>query len=193
MVYRSSSVVNYSRRLKHQDGFHFMRRFVSYMGIILLALLLSGAGSTLAAALCPHAGTNQALPMAEDHSCCLAKLETKDTHEHHRGSHQQAAQDKAEHCSQTKPAAQFQGGEQAAIGQAAESCAHCVRQGELPSAPASVRELTLQKRDAGKAVELKTTLAAPSVAISVSHFVPSQHAPPGTANRKHLLLGVFLI
>lgn len=167
-----------------------MRRFVSYIGIILLALLVSGWGSTLAAALCPHAGINQALPMAEDHSCHSLKIETTAAPEPHQGEHHQAR-----HELKVKPAAMsHQDGGQTALGQPAGACGHCVSQSELPIAPASMRELTLQKRDAGKPVVSQTTLPAlPAMAVSVSRFVPSQHAPPGSASRKHLILGVFLI
>ena len=165
-----------------------MRRFVSYIGIILLALLVSGWGSTLAAALCPHAGMNQALPVAEDNSCHSLKIET--TAAPHQGEHHQVR-----HELKLKPAARpHQGGGQTALGQPLGACGHCVSQSELPIAPASMRELTLQKRDAGKPFVSQTMLTAlPAMAVSVSRFVPSQHAPPGIAPRKHLILGVFLI
>jgi hypothetical protein len=172
------------------DGFHFMRKFVSYIGIILLALLVSGWGSVLAVALCPHAGMNQALPVTEDHSCHSTKLETTSA------DHQQAAHHEAALDLKVKPVAvpQLHSGGHAAIGKPSGNCAHCVGQSEFPAAPASVRELTLQKTDEGKLVLTQTPLAAlPAAAVSVSRFVPSQHAPPWLAARKQLILCVFLI
>ena len=165
-----------------------MRRFVSYMGIILLALLLSGGGSVLAAMLCPHAGMNQALPMAEDHSLCHAMLEAGSMH--HQGHQQEAA-----HGAQMKTVAAplLHANHSAALGQPVGTCAHCIGQSELPATPASVRELTLQKRDAGKLVGHTQAPTAAPVAVYVSQFAPVQHAPPGLAVRKHLIFSVFLI
>lgn len=167
-----------------------MRRLVSYIGIILLALLVSGWSGTLAAACCPHAGMNQALPVAEEISCHSTKPETHPQH------HQPATHHEAAHQLKVKMAAipQLDSGNHAAIGQPAGNCAHCVGQSELPAAPASVRELTLQKTDEGKLVVNKTIQPAlPVVPVSVSRFVPSQHAPPWLAARKQLIFGVFLI
>jgi hypothetical protein len=165
-----------------------MRRFVSYTGIILLALLVSGWSIVLAATLCPHAGMNQALPMAEDHSGCRTKLEAVEMH--HSSSHHEAA-----HGAQMKTVAvpHLQGSEHAALGQMTGTCAHCVGQSELPVPPASVRELTLQQRDAGKPVVHTTTLTVPPSVVSMLRFTPTQHSPPGVAGRKHLIFSVFLI
>ena len=167
-----------------------MRRIVSYIGISLLALLVSGWGSVIAAALCPHAGMSQPAAMAEDHSCCLAKLEQAG--EHHKGAHQH----EAAHGAKTVPvAAHHLHGSNAAValGQPQGTCAHCIGQNELPAAPASVRELTLQKRAASKAVGHTAVSFTPPVAVYIEQFAPTQHAPPGHASRKHLLLSVFLI
>lgn len=176
---------------KASNGFQiFMRRFVSCIGLTLLALLVSGWGSMLAATLCPHAGTSQTQAVAEDHSACHAKIEkTKEHHSNSSGS-------EALHTAKTKltPVLRLHGGNNtASFVQPAESCTHCVSQNELPATPAaSVQELALQKRDAGKAVEQTTTLVSPSMAFT-AQFAPTQHAPPGLTNRKHILLGVFLI
>jgi hypothetical protein len=174
----------------HLDNSHFMRRFVSYIGISLLALLVSNWGSVIAAALCPHAGMSQSVEMAEDHSCCRAKLEKAE--EHHKGAHQEAA-----HGTKAKPTSNIHlhdsSSSNIALGQPAGACAHCVGQSELPYTHATVRELTLQKRDAGKMVKRTVILPAPPIAVAVAHLSPKQHAPPGLSGRKHLLLSVFLI
>jgi hypothetical protein len=170
----------------------FMRRFVSYLGIFLLALLVSGSGSVLAAALCPHAGSSQSqAAAAEDHACCRAKLEkTEAPRRHSHSSHQEKA-----HCTKTSSASASHnhGGGGAVFKQATEACAHCIGRNELPATPASVRELTLQKRAASKMVGHTAVPAQPPTAISIAHFTPTQHAPPEPAIRKHLLLSVFLI
>jgi hypothetical protein len=167
-----------------------MRRFVSYIGISLLALLVSNWGSVVAAALCPHAGMSQAIEMAEDHSCCRAKLEKAE--EHHQGAHQESA-----HGAKAKQTSAIHlhssNGNNTALDQPAGACTHCVGQDELPFTHTSVRELTLQKRDAGKMVKQAVVLSAPPIAVSLSHLNPKQHAPPGLSVSKHLLLSVFLI
>lgn len=192
IVYSLSSIIGGKLWLSFgvSDGFHFMRRFVSYIGITLLALLISGWGSALAAVLCPHAGMNQALPMPEDHSCHSTKFEATAANQHHRGEHQEAT-----HEDKMKPVGipQLQGDGHTALGRPAGTCAHCMSQNELPATPASMREVTLQKREAGKLVVQKTLLITPPLAVSVSRFVPSQHAPPGLSAPKHLIFGVFLI
>lgn len=160
-----------------------MRRLVSIIGITLLALLVGGWGSVFAAAFCPH----MAATAAEDHSCCLAKIESAG--EHHSNNHQATHGAKTE---QTSAACHLHG-DAAALSPVAATCAHCVGQNELPATPASVRELTLQKRGAGKMIGQAVTPLALPLAVSIQPFAPTQHAPPAPAGRKHLLLSVFLI
>lgn len=158
----------------------------------MLALLVSGWSGTLAAALCPHAGMNQALPLTKEDACHGKKLETTGNHhQQHQGGHGESAQ-----AAETKAVInlQLEADGEAAIGQPAGNCTHCMGQSRLPLASASVRELILQKQDAGQSIVNETeTTTLPTVAVSVSLFVPSQHAPPGRAVRQHLILGVFLI
>jgi hypothetical protein len=183
-------VVKYSCHFGHLDNSHFMGRFVSYIGISLLMLLVSNWESVIAATLCPHAGMSRSVEMAEDHSCCRAKLEKAE--EHHKGAHQEAA-----HNAKAKPSSAIHlhdnDNNNIALGQTAGECVHCMGQREFPAAPASVRELTLQKRYAGKIVKQTIILPAPPTAVAVAHLTPTQHAPPGLSGRKHLLLSVFLI
>lgn len=160
-----------------------MRRLTSHFGITLLALLLCGWGEAFASALCPHAA-------GLSHACHPEKAESAPAEKHHSGSHKQTARGaesgRREHSSHHRAAGN-------AAGRAAgSSCAHCVGRGDLPAAPAGVRELTAQKSGAGKAAAHATKILA-QPAAHVSRLAPGQHAPPGPAGRTHLLLRVFLI
>jgi hypothetical protein len=171
-----------------------MRRLVSFICISLLALLVSGWGSMLAAALCPHAGaTLPQATLAEDHSGCHAK--TEQAKEHHSGS-PGSSRDEAMHDMKARqmPALRLHRDKSniAALALPAGTCTHCVSQNELPSTPASARALTLQKRDAVRIVE-KVTTPVSLTAVFTPQFTPTQHAPPGLNNSRYILLSVFLI
>ncbi len=162
-----------------------MRRLTSQFGITLLALLLCGWGEAMASVLCPHAA-------GLDHACCPEKTESAPAQMHHSASHHRPSRgsesELREHSSHHRAARNVAGRA------AGFACAHCVGRGDLPAAPAGVRELTAQKSGAGKAAAHATKiLAQPAAAIPVSRFAPTQHAPPGPAGRTHLLLSVFLI
>jgi hypothetical protein len=171
-----------------------MRRLVSCTGITLLALLVSGWGSMLAAALCPHAGANllpQAV-MAEEHSACHTK--TEQAEEHHSDSRRSSVEAAHGTAAKQMPALRLHADKSniAALTLPAGACTHCVGQNDLPSTPASVQELTLQKRDAAGIVAQATKLISlPSV--FTAQFTPTQHAPPGHKGSRHILLSVFLI
>ena len=167
-----------------------MRRLFSFIGIALLALLVSGWGSMLAATLCPHAGANQSQAVTEEHSDCHAK--TEQAGEHHSGS--RSSRSEATHDAKATPvtARRLHGENVAAFTTPSGTCTHCVGQNELPATPASVQELTLQKRDGSRVVEQTATIVSLPVVFTVQ-FTPTQHAPPGLTNRKHILLSVFLI
>lgn len=172
-----------------------MRRLVSFTGITLLALLVSGWGSMLAAALCPHAGANlpQAV-LADEHSGCHAKNEQ--TEEHHSGSRSSSRNREDRHGMKAgqMAALRLHGDKSkiAALTLPAGTCTHCVGQNELPSTPASAQALTLLKRDAGKIIVQPTTPMSLPAAFT-AQFAPTQHAPPGLTNHRHILLSVFLI
>ena len=162
-----------------------MRRLTSQLGITLLALLLCGWGEAMASVLCPHAA-------GLDHACCPEKTESAPAENHHSGSHQRPAS--GAESERREQSSHHRAAGNAAGRVAGSDCAHCVGRGELPAAPAGVRELTAQKSGAGKAVAHATKiLAQPVAAAPVSRFAPTQHAPPGPAGRTHLLLSVFLI
>lgn len=148
----------------------------------------------LAAAFCPHA--NAALPQAvlsEEHSGCHAK--TEQTKEHHSGSRRSSNSEALhEMKAEQSPALRLHGEQSniAALTLPAGTCMHCVGQNESPQTPASARGLTLQKRDAGRIIVQTTMPISPSM-VFTAQFTPTQHAPPGLTNHRHILLSVFLI
>ena len=168
----------------HLTASTFMRRLTSHLGITLLALLLCGWGEAMTSVLCPHAA-------GQGHACCPEKSEGAPAGKHHSASHHQQARgaksERREHASHHRTA-------EAVTGPAAgSSCAHCLGRRDLPAAPASVRELTAQKSGAGKVAAHATKILAQPPTVLVSRLAPTQHAPPGPAGRRRLLLSVFLI
>lgn len=147
----------------------------------------------LAAAYCPHAGaTLQQAELAEDHSGCHAKAEQAE--EHHSGSSSSGAEAMHGMNDVQTPALQRQGNDSnvAVLTLPAGTCLHCVGQNESPQTPASALGLTLQKRDAGRfIIQTTTPISLPNV--FTAQFTPTQHAPPGLTNHRHILLSVFLI
>src|SRR5437763_12849392 len=88
-----------------------MRRVTSFIGITLLALLVSGWGNVLAAALCPK------MQVA---SCCLMKTTHDSASQHEAMSMDGMAM---------MPAADVEAN---SMGQPAASCAHCLSSPDLP-------------------------------------------------------------
>jgi hypothetical protein len=154
-----------------------MRRFTSFFGVMLLALLVSGWGNVLAATLCPHAMGAQ------------ANVEKAAMHQHHSseqemGGMQMPQTGEAVHCDSKV----------AAFDQPAGICTHCLGQNDSPATSSSLqRELTLKKRDTGTIVKPEAIAAISPSIVHTQQFLPTQNAPPGSSNRKHLLLSVFLI
>ncbi|HZG54496.1 MAG TPA: hypothetical protein VEZ40_20510, partial [Pyrinomonadaceae bacterium] len=75
------------------------------------------------------------------------------------------------------------------------SCAECCAggSGQTPATAVVVApEQTRVKRDAVSESARARHLFAPAPP-HLSHLAPSQHAPPAPLERRHLLLGVFLI
>ena len=155
-----------------------MRRFTSFFGITLLALLVSGWGNVLAATLCPHGMGGQAQVKVEK-----AVAHQHDSSQHEMGGMQMTPSTTAGHC----------GSKVAALDQPAGICTHCFGQNESPVTSSSLRELTLKKRDAGIIFRPAASAAISLAIIYRPQFLPTQNAPPGDSNRKHLLLNVFLI
>jgi hypothetical protein len=82
-----------------------------------------------------------------------------------------------------------------AMGERGLSCAECCAggSGQTPATAVVVApEQNKVKRDAGSNSVGARNLFAPA-ASSVSHLAPSQHAPPAPTERRHVLMGVFLI
>jgi hypothetical protein len=170
-----------------------MRRLVSYFGITLLALFVSGWNVVLAAAFCPHAGAQQTvLPKAEEASCHSESGQAKEQQTNsHTGSNE------ASHDMKAQPIAALRipgdNRQTAAQSFRAGTCAHCcIGRNESPATPASAQEITLQRRDTGSVAQQATALLSLTVAFT-AQFTPTQHAPPGLSNRRHILFSVFLI
>lgn len=191
-------MVNYWWPERHQRASTFMRhqRLLVYP-VLLCALVLSGWGSVLAAALCPHAASRAAAASVEagvgvddDHACCHADAEGAG--EHCSGSkHEATGESKATHAhgqraQATKPLRQ-------ALAPSESSCSHCVGHSSLPVAPARFGEPSRPKHDAHRPAQDEAKPVAPPVIRFVSSIAPTQGAPPGPAARKHLLLSIFLI
>jgi hypothetical protein len=180
-----------------------MRRQVFIFGL-LLTLTAGVWGSALAANSCWHeAGAPVA---ADEHECCRARIgesnaphseSPDDSHEATREnsvSQNQVVESHAgmdcdgaaESVPQVKAPA-FGGREFSCV----ECCANRPRQ--TPATPTIVApEPNTVKRAAGHASVNARDLFTPII-LDVSHLVPSQHAPPPTAERRHMLISVFLI
>ncbi|HEV7375686.1 MAG TPA: hypothetical protein VGN95_13265 [Pyrinomonadaceae bacterium] len=153
-----------------------MRRFTSFFGITLLALLVSGWGNVLAATLCPHVmGAQANVEKAASHQ--------HDSPQQAMGGMQMTHASESGHCASKV----------AAFDQPAGICTHCLSRNEFPATASSLRELTLKKRDAGTIVRPAASAATSLAIVYTPQFLPTQNAPPGPSNRKHLLVSVFLI
>ena len=161
-----------------------MRRLTSFIGVMLLALQVSGWGTVFAASFCPHAAGIAQLAVMESH-CGYRSAEPP----HHAGSDHQAMQGM-----EMMPAVQqHDGGFSFPIGQFAATCLHCMERSNSPFTAVSPHVLSLQKHDAGTPVEKSAMPVASLINPFSPKFIATQNAPPGAAHRKHLLLGVFLI
>jgi hypothetical protein len=165
-----------------------MRRLTSYTGIMLLSLLVSGWSNLFAAAFCPHVAGNKLPAMMrgmDDRSCHRESAEQT----RHSEAHQPAMKGMLMMPAAQKP----DSGTVVPVGQFSGTCSHCAGQDSSPRTAASSRELSLQKGDAGAAIEKSVMPVALHAAFFSPKFIATQNSPPGAANRKHLLLGVFLI
>src|SRR5207248_3812591 len=156
-----------------------MRRVTSFIGLTLLALLVSGWGNVLAATLCPK------MQVA---SCCL----TKTTHDS-ASQHEAMAMDGMSMDGMAMmPAAEVEAN---SMGQPAASCAHCLSSPDLPfKSVVTVNSVRESERN------LSAPIAASvlrSLAAFSSSFAPPissrQHAPPGSSTSLHVFISVFLI
>lgn len=166
-----------------------MRRQIYIVCVLLLALCVSGWSGALAAAFsCSHAGAGQPRAMmAEDHSCCHARLAQKKqahcpTPGHEAMGDMQMTQGRVADAATTTEAA----------GQPAESCVHCMERSEIPATP-NASQANQGKRGADTSVAYKQTPLAPLTASSTPQIPSERGSPPRARSRKHLLLGVFII
>ena len=168
-----------------------MRPKLSIIGLLLLALCVSGWTSALAAALkCQHAAPRKSHAAtahdkhtSQDHSCCRARV-----------AHAQP------HCS-TPQQHKAMGGMRAmpvasaravAISQPDQSCAHCIDRPEMPATP-TVGQANQVNPNVDGARLRETAGLAPLAAQFAPPVQSRQGAPPLAASRKHLLLSIFLI
>jgi hypothetical protein len=182
--------------LKGIEDFRSMRRKISIICILLLALSLGGWSGALAAALsCPHAnGEKSRHVMAQEDrsardqaSCCHAAM-SQEAQPHCAMAQHQAM---GERVSEMR--AMFVADVDAgAFGEPAGACAHCLSEPEIP-ATFTIRQANQvrPRTDAVASCALKTLT---SFAALFTPVVQSrQGSPPGVQTRKHLLISVFII
>lgn len=80
-----------------------------------------------------------------------------------------------------------------ALNEAAKVCLHCVSHGGLPTTFVGPREPEQKRRAACVVASQVLKPVQPFVVFFTPAFAARQNAPPGTASRRHLLLGVFLV
>lgn len=164
-------------------------------------------GSALAAASawCMHEAGALAAP--DEHDCCRTNIDNRNAHHAesqatpHDAAHENPATGKQ---SDEAHAGMNCGGADAsampetapvAFGQRGLSCAGCCAggSGHTPATALVVApEQNKVKRDAGSDSACPGDLFAP-VPSYVSHLAHRQHAPPAPPERRHVLIGVFLI
>jgi hypothetical protein len=169
------------------------RQLLLFYPVLLCALVLSGWGGVLTAALCPHAAASaraatraaQGMEMDDDHACCHREAKGAQK-EHCSGSSHEAVGE----AKRTTPAAERH---PKTLAPSEASCSHCIGHSSLPVAPVKAGEPSQQGSDAHRLAQDESKPFAPPVAQVVSAIAPTQGAPPGPAARKHLLLSIFLI
>ena len=179
-----------------------MRRLALIFGMFLT--LTAGVWSSALAAASDWCMHERRAPVASDeHDCCRAKIGDPDTH--HSGSQETSHENSTARTSPDESHAGMNcGGADVsstpetgvvAMGERGGSCAECCAggSGQTPATAAVVApEQNKVRRDAGSdSASARGLFAlAPS---HVLHLAPSQHAPPATPQRRHVLIGVFLI
>ena len=163
-----------------------MRRKISIIGVLLLALGVSGWSSALAAALsCSHAKSEQpGATVEQDHSCCRAK--TAEAEAHCSTSEHEAMGE-----SRVMPVIDASAMKEA-VAQLAESCAHCLDRSEIPATP-TFRQANQIRRSVDAATSREVRPLAPFTVLFAPQVLSRQGSPPGIQTRKHLLISVFII
>ena len=171
------------------------------MALIFSMLLTLTAGvwsSALAAKWCPHEASAPVVA-ADEHDCCRARIGVSKSHHSEAPDNSSISQNQlagsqagmdCEGAAESAPQAKA-----SAFGDRELSCVECCanRPGQTPTMPTIVApEPNKVKRAASHASLSAQYLSAPT-ALDVSPLAPSQHAPPPTAERRHMLFSVFLI
>ncbi len=176
----------------------------------MLLTLTTGVWSsalTVAGGWCRHEAS---APVASDeHDCCRARIGESN-------SQYSESPDNSPGATRGKWASQNQvGGSQAGmdgsrVAEAAEfvprakatsfdecglSCFECCanRSGKMPVTPTIVAPEPNQVKRVAGAASASAWYSFASTAFDISTLAPSQHAPPPTAERRHMLISVFLI
>lgn len=159
-----------------------MRKRSLSSGALLLALLLSAWGNVLAAA-CPH--------MGQDHACCHARVAP------HPASHHSMDETEMGEMRMSDMRAGHeaeQSADTSTLDKPVETCEHCMGRSQLPTPPATLREVEQSKR--GGDVSAPPALSAPlSITTSFAPIVLArEHAPPtDSTSSRHVLISVFRI
>jgi hypothetical protein len=182
-----------------------MRRLTLIFGIFLTLTAGVWSSALAASAWCMHEASAPSAP--DEHDCCRAKIgESNEHHSESQGTSHDASHEKSTTRNQAHEShAGMNCGDvvdssthetpAVALSQGGLSCGECCAggSGRTPTtAVVIVPEQHKVKRDAASDSAGTRDLFAPASA-RVSHFAPSQHAPPAPPERRHALIGVFLI
>jgi len=183
-----------------------MRRTALIFGTLLTLMAGVWSGASIAAsACCMHEAS--APVVSNEHDCCRAEIgdanerRTDSQPTSHDASHEKSnmrAQSQATHagvnCVSAVAPSEGETGA-AAFGRGGLSCAECCagRSGHTPAtAMVAISEQNRAKREArGVATGACSTFSFARARIS--YFAPTQHAPPSSSERRHVLLSLFLI
>jgi hypothetical protein len=145
---------------------------------VLLALLSGASTGVASLAACPHGARVAVFTAHALHDCCRARPA-------HAGSHGQAAQSQV---AMTDDAARVE-----SFNDAGTPCADCCA-GNVARRTSTPVVAPAQKSK--RAAEVLSRNVAPFAASDASHrlaLTPTQHAPPPTSARLHILISVMLI
>lgn len=174
---------------------------------MLLTLAAGVWGSALAAAsdLCMHEAG--APPASDEHDCCRANIgESNAHHSEPQGTSHDAAHENSNNEGQAHAAhagtdcggasaASTPEHATAALVRRGLSCAECCAGGS-PRAPATAVFVAPEQHKVRRAAASGSACAGDLFAparVHLSHLAATQHAPPASPERRHILINVFLI
>lgn len=189
-----------------------MRRTTLIFGLILTltACVWGSALAAIASACCSDETSAHATaaPAPDEHDCCRAKLGEPDAPHGEAPDHAHAAaatheadepspepQAESPHAGMDCAGARVPEDEAKAAAFGERSCLECCagRSNRTPTtATVCAPEPNKVKRAAPNVSASMHDSFAP-VAQGVSHLTPTQHAPPASCERRHILISVFLI